>query len=189
MTEENKAPAWISPADWERGLGSAGLDWLVGTANQLHNNVGFQFRQTALYVWCVGKVLRREKELVGHGKWIDHCRRCHPGISQDTIERYMMVGETPVDKLQGMLDMTPRQVYLMLGLVKKRPSLPSHPARQDEGKANSAHTRNLVVSSWKRALLSCPYCDGAIELNNNGACLIASRAQPVGFQRRLTGHG
>ena len=175
MTEENKAPAGISLADWERRLGSAGLDWLVGTANQLHNNVGFHLCQTVYSIWSVGRVLRREKELVGHGNWIDHCRRCHPEIPLDSIERYMKVGETPVDQLQGMLDKTPRQVYLMLGLLKKRPSLPSHPARQDKGKANSAHMRNLVVSSCKLSLLSCPNCDMPFKVENNGGFLIASR--------------
>jgi len=176
MTEENKAPAGINIVDWERGLGSAGLDWLVGTSNQLHNNVGFQFRQTAVYVWCVGRVLRREKELVGHGNWIEHCKRCHSGISLDTVERYVRVGEIPVDQLPAILNKTPRQAYLMLGMVKKRPSLPSYPARQDKGKANSAHMRNLVVRSWKEGQFSCPYCDKPIKFDSDGRFLMARRA-------------
>lgn len=175
MTEQTLPNTWITINDWERSLGSAGLDWLVGTANQLHNTVDLQLRHTAFNIWCVGRVLRKEKELVGHGNWIDHCRRYHPEISLDSIERYVKVGETPIDQLPALLDKTPRQAYLMLGLVKKRPSLSTHPVKQDRSKANSAHMRNFEERSWKSALINCPLCDSALEFSTKGDCMIVRR--------------
>ena len=152
------------------------MDWLVGTAKSLHTAVGFRLRQIAIDIWCLGRVLKREKEIVGRGNWMDHCRRCHQEISLDSIERYMRVSQIPIDQLPAIMDKTPRQAYLMLGLVKKKPSLPTHIAKQNRGKENSSHMRNSAEDSWKRALISCPYCDETIEFESKGECLIARRA-------------
>jgi len=56
-----------SLVDWERGLGSLNMDCLTATSNNLHVTVGLQVRQTAVNIWCIGRVLMREKELVGQG--------------------------------------------------------------------------------------------------------------------------
>jgi len=167
LTEHIQAKPCVSIQDWERSVLSAGLDWLVGTANCLHQTVGLRLRQTALDIWCLGRVLRREKELVGHGNWIDHCRRLHPEISLDSIERYMRIGQIPVDQLPTILAKTPRQAYLMFGLVKKRPSLPTYPVEPEGDIVNSSHMRNFK-GSWKSALIKCPHCNGTIEFWRKG---------------------
>jgi len=167
MTEQTQASPPMTINDWERNLETASIDWLVGTANFLHTTVGLRLRQTAIDIWCLGRILKREKEIVGHGNWIGHCKRFHPEISLDSIERYMRVGQIPIDQLPAILDKTPRQAYLMLGLVKKRPSLPTHRVEPDRGKVNSLHMRNFE-EPWKRALITCPHCNGAIELARKG---------------------
>jgi len=168
LTEQTQAMPHITIHEWERSIGSASLDSLVEAANCLHKTVGYRLRQTAFDIWCLGRVLRREKELVGRGNWIGHCRRCHPEISLDSIERYMRVAQIPTDQLPAILDKTPRQAYLMLGLVKERPSFPIRPARQDRGKMNSSHMRNFADTSWKHALIRCPHCGGAIGFAQKG---------------------
>ena len=163
MTEQGQIAVQVkSLADWERDLGSLNMDWLVGTANYLHGAIDLHARQTVFEIWCLGRVLKREKELVGHGNWMDHCRRFHPQISLDSIERYMRVGQIPTDQLPAYLSKTPSQAYLMLGPVKKRPSLPSHTGRQDDGKANSAYVRNFPKGLWASAVDNCPLCNGLI---------------------------
>jgi hypothetical protein len=149
--------------DWERSLGSADLDSLVDTANSLHRTLGLRLRQTALDIWCIGRILTREKELVGHGNWMDHCKRFHPEISLDSIERYIRVGEISIDQLPAIVEKTPNQAYVMLGLVKKRTSLPTHPIEHD----NSSFVRNLK-GSWKVALFKCPRCNVTIEFSRKG---------------------
>lgn len=180
MAEQTQAGAQITVHEWERSLGSASLDWLVGAANYLHKTVGFLVRQTAFDIWCVGRVLRREKELVGHGNWMDHCRRFHPEISLDSIERYMKVGKIPIDQLPAILDQTPRQAYLMLGLVKKRLSLPVYPVEHGRGKMNSSHMRNFEGGSWKHTLIECPHCTGKIDLARKGDYLITRGVRDAG---------
>ncbi len=175
MTEQTLPNKWITINDWERSLGSAGMDWLVNTVNYLHKTVNLRLRQTAIDIWCVGRVLAREKELVGHGNWMDHCRCFHPEISLDSIERYMKVGQISTDQLPALLDKTPQQAYTMLSLARKRSSLPAQPVKQDRSKANSAYMRNFEERSWKSALTECPYCYRRIKFETQGTCVIARR--------------
>jgi hypothetical protein len=175
LTEQTLPNTWITINDWTRSLGSAGMDWLVNTVNYLHKTVNLRLRQTAIDIWCVGRVLAKEKELVGHGNWMDHCRRFHPEISVDSIERYMKAGQIPIEQLPALLDKTPRQAYVMLDLARKRSALPVQPVKQDRSKVNSAHMRNseqgLII-----ALFECPYCDKKIEFSTEGTYGIARRA-------------
>jgi len=168
LTEQTRARPQITIYEWERSLESASLDSLVEDANFLHKTVGLQLRQTALDIWRIGRVLRREKDLVGHGNWMSHCRRRHPEISLDSIERYMRVGQIPIDQLPVLLDKTPRQAYRMLGVVKEKPSLPTYPAKQGTGEVNSSHMRNFEEEPWKHAQIECPYCDRTIEFAQKG---------------------
>lgn len=180
MTEPSQIHARvITLVDWERDLRSLSMDHLTAHVKSLHQTMVFQFRQTAVHIWCIGRALSREKEMVGHGSWIDHCRRFHPEISLDSIERYMHVGKIPTDQLPALLDKTPSQAYLMLGLIKKRRSLPRHPTKQDNGKANSAHMRNFPKGLWASGLDHCPHCNGTIwfTLEGNRLKMQAARFQ------------
>lgn len=123
----------------------------------------FHVRQTAAHIWCIGKVLNREKELAGHGRWMTHCKQVHPEISLDSIERYMQVAkEFPIDQVPTLLDKTPSQAYRMLDEIKKKRSLPRHPIKQDNRKSNSAQIRNFPKGLWASILDHCPHCNGSL---------------------------
>jgi len=162
LSEQDPAGILIQKlAQWEQDIRSSGMDRMVEYVNALHRDVGLRLRQTALDIWGIGRVLKWEKEMVEHGNWIDHCKRCHREISIDSIERYMRIAEIPIDQLPIILEKTPRQAYLMLGILKKRPSLPGSVRGQDRWMENSAYVRNL-----KKALtllpiqITCPLCYG-----------------------------
>ena len=159
MTEQNQIHAQaITIVDWERNLRSLSLDHLTVHVNSLNQAMIFYVRQTAFHIWCIGRALSIEKELVGHGNWIDHCRHFHPEISLDSIERYMKVGKVSMDHVPDLLDKTPSQAYLMLGLIKKKSSHSRHPTKKDNGKSNSANMRNFPKGLWAHFLDHCPHC-------------------------------
>ena len=181
MTEQSQNhPQAITLADWERKLKSLNMDHLIADVNSLYQAMVFYVRQTAVHIWCIGKVLSREKELAGHGRWMDHCRRFHPEISLDSIERYMQVAkEFPIDQVSTLLDKTPSQAYRMLDEIKKRRSLPRHPTKQDNRKSNSANMRNFPKGVWASGLDHCPLCNGSLwfTLEGNRLKMQAARIQ------------
>ncbi|HKM51735.1 MAG TPA: hypothetical protein VJZ75_11210 [Candidatus Bathyarchaeia archaeon] len=178
MTEEPSDQA-ITITEWEESMEVEDLDTLVQAANNYHESIIGQLRRTAIDVWCLGRILRREKELVGHGNWMSHCKKFHPEISLDTIERYMMIGKIPKDQLPSLLDKTLTQAYQMFRPAKKRPSLPAHPVESDSLKVDSAQLRKFEQSPWVSSYLQCPYCDGKIKLMLKGPFWIAERAKTV----------
>ena len=179
MTEQRQIhPQAITLADWERKLKSLNMDHLIADVNWLYQAMVFHVRQTAVHIWSIGKVLSREKELAGHGRWMDHCRRFHPEISLDSIERYMKVArEIPVDQAPALLDKTPSQAYQMLDLTKKRRSLPRPQTKKDNHKANSAQMRNFPKGLWASFLDNCPHCDKPIWFTLEGNSLIMHAAR------------
>ncbi len=176
VTEQTQVniPAHIS--NFQRMIESQSINWLISNANSIHRNIGIQVRKTAVDIWRVGKILNREKEIVGHGEWQNHCARVHPEISLDAIERYMKVGQIVIDQLPTILDKTPRQAYLMLGIVKQKKSPTTDPERQEAENAKSAHVRNMDdTRTWTP--ITCPSCNSAIELTRKGKFWIV-RASP-----------
>ena len=164
MTEQSQNHTQaITLADWEGNLRSLSFEHLTAHVNYLYQVMVFYVRQTAAHIWCIGRALNREKELVGHGRWMDHCRRFHPEISLDSIERYMKLAtKFPTDQVSTLLDKTPSQAYRMLDEIKKRRSLPRHPTKQDNRKANSAQMRNFPKGLWASGLDHCPHCNGSL---------------------------
>ncbi|MGA2785005.1 MAG: hypothetical protein ABSF09_09950 [Candidatus Bathyarchaeia archaeon] len=179
MTEESSGQG-ITITEWEQSIEFEDLDNLVQAANNFYTSIIGQLRRTATDVWCLGRVLQREKELVGQGNWMDHCKRCHPEISLDSIERYMRVGEIPINQLPVLLDKTPSQAYRMLRPATKRPSLPAHPVESDSLKVDSAQLRKFERSPWISGYLECPYCNEKIALMRKGPYWMAGRAKTVG---------
>jgi hypothetical protein len=113
----------------EEYLESAKINDLTKTTNTMHRDICHQLRATAMDIWFVGRILKREKELVGHGSWMEHCKKYHPEISNRTIERYLRVGEIETSDLDSILDKTPQQAYLMLRILKEGKKLPSPATR------------------------------------------------------------
>jgi hypothetical protein len=139
------------------------MDQLIANVYNLYQAIVHYARQTAAHIWYIGRALSIEKEMVGHGRWMDHCRRFHPEISLDSIERYMNVARAiPVDQVPALLDKTPSQAYQMLDITKKRRSLPRPQTKKDNHKANSAHMRNFPKGLWASFLDHCPHCKGSL---------------------------
>jgi DNA-directed RNA polymerase subunit RPC12/RpoP len=156
------------------------LDTLVLAANNFYTSIIGQLRRTATDIWCLGRILLREKELVGRGNWMIHCKKAHPEISLDSIERYMMIGRIPKDQLPILVDKTLTQAYQMFRPAKKRPALPAHPVESDSLKVDSAQLRKFEQSPWVSNYLQCPYCNGKIELMRKGPFWAAGRAKTAG---------
>ncbi|WP_455279343.1 hypothetical protein [[Eubacterium] cellulosolvens] len=160
MTEQNQIyPQAITFENFEKYLRSTSMDQLIAHVNGLYQAMVYYVRQTAAHIWFIGRALIREKEIVGHGNWMSHCRHFHSEISIDSIERYMKVGkEIPIDQLPILLDKTPSQAYQMLEIKKKR----SLPTKQNNVKSNSANLRKFPKGFWASGLGNCPHCDGLI---------------------------
>jgi len=108
---------------------------------------------------------------------MDHCKRFHPEISLYSIERYMAVGEIPIDELPALLDKTPSQAYRMVLPAKKSPSLPNDPVKSKSLKANSAQMRKFEDVLSLPGSLECPHCKRRINVSRAGAYLMVWRDQ------------
>ncbi|WP_455282163.1 hypothetical protein [[Eubacterium] cellulosolvens] len=107
--------------------------------------------------------------MVGHGRWMTHCRRFHPEISLASIERYIKLAKDfPTDQVSTLLDKTPSQAYRMLDEIKKGRSLPRDPIKQDNRKSNSAKMRNFPKGRGASVICNCPHCNGQILLTFEG---------------------
>jgi hypothetical protein len=145
------------------------MDQLIVNVYNLYQAMVFHVRQTAAHIWFLGRALNREKELVGHGRWMTHCRRFHPEISLASIERYIKLAKDfPTDQVSTLLDKTPSQAYRMLDEIKKRRSLPRDPIKQDNRKSNSAKMRNFLKGRGASVICNCPHCNGQILLTFEG---------------------
>ena len=180
MTEQNQIyPQAMTFEDWEKYLRSLSIDQLTGYVRSLYQGMVFHVRQTAAYFWFIGRALIREKEIVGHGNWMNHCRDFHPEISIDSIERYVKVGkEFSTDQLPTLLDKTLSQAYQMLEFKKNR-SLPRHPTKRNNGKSNSANLRNFPKGPWASGLYGCPHCNELVwfMIEGNKLKIWAARSQ------------
>ena len=166
VAEQAKANMLAHIRNFEKTLGSAKISWLISNANSIHRIIGNHLRRTAVDIWKLGKILAKEKEIVGYGEWLNHCAHAHPEMSEDTIERYVRLSRIPTDLLPEILDKTPSQAYRMLGMLKEKQSLVIRPGGQEVEDSDSAKLRNLEGKpTWA---ITCPSCNAPIQLVRNG---------------------